>query len=128
IWSCVLVGAVAVLLSLVTLQDSPFDILTNHAMFGAVIFETLAVVSIFVFRRRGMVPQVDPATPAERPYRCWGYPVVPGLYVVMPALILFSMIVREPLQAAIGAAVVAAGALVYGLPRATALPYDSGQT
>src|SRR5207248_2040956 len=53
-----------------------FDILTDFAMFGAVIFETMAVLSIFVFRWR--FPK------AERPYRCWGYPVTPALYVLLP--------------------------------------------
>src|SRR5205807_1502583 len=51
-----------------------FDILTDFAMFGAVIFETLAVTTIFVFRRR--LPNAD------RPYRCVGYPIVPLLYLV----------------------------------------------
>ena len=115
LWSCLMVLAVAVLLTLVKLKDSPFDILTNHAMFGAVIFETLAVVSIFVFRRRGAGRTAEASTTTERPYRCWGYPVVPALYVVLPALILVSMIVQEPLQAAVGAAVVGAGAVVYGI-------------
>jgi amino acid transporter len=105
-WACMLVLGVALLLTMVQMKDSPFDVLTNHAMFGSVIFETLAVVSIFVFRRRGVGRNTGG-------YRCWGYPVVPALYVVLPALILVSMIVQEPLQAGIGAAVVGVGAGVY---------------
>jgi amino acid transporter len=108
-WSCLLVLGVALLLTIVQMKDSPFDVLTNHAMFGAVIFETLAVVSIFVFRRRERLA----GGPPSKGYRCWGYPVVPALYVVLPALILVSMIVQEPLQAGIGAAVVGVGAGVY---------------
>ena len=34
-------------------RDKPlFDMLTDFAMFGAVIFETLAVTTIFIFRKR----------------------------------------------------------------------------
>src|SRR3954453_13341038 len=62
---------------------SHFDRLTDFAMFGAVIFETMAVMSIFVFRWR--------YSRMERPYRCPGYPVVPALYVVLPAFVLVNM-------------------------------------
>ena len=51
------------------LKKSLFDIMTDYAMFGAVIFETLGVATIFIFRRR--LPNAD------RPYRCPGYPIVP---------------------------------------------------
>jgi amino acid transporter len=84
-----------------------FDVLTNFAMFGSVTFETMAVLSIFVFRRR--MPK------AERPYRCWGYPVVPALYVLLPALILGNMFVSQRVEAVAGVAFVWVGAVVYYL-------------
>jgi basic amino acid/polyamine antiporter, APA family len=88
---------------------SLFDILTDLAMFGAVIFETLAVVSIFVFRRRW--------PDAERPYRCVGYPVVPILYVLLPAFVLVNMFLgqKERLEALAGAGFIAVGVAVYFL-------------
>jgi hypothetical protein len=55
-------------------------------MFAAVIFETMAVLSIFQFRRK------YPDMP--RTYRCLGYPWVPALYVLLPALILANMAYR----------------------------------
>ena len=84
---------------------APFDVLTDFAMFGVVIFETMAVLSIFVFRRR--FPH------AERPYRCWGYPVMPALYVLLPALILGNMFFSQRLEAMAGSAVIGLGAMVY---------------
>ncbi len=109
LWACGLVVGVAVLTETGALAPGKqhFDTLTDFAMFGAVIFETMAVVSIFVFRWK--YPD------AERPYRCWGYPVVPALYVVLPALILGNMFVTPKLQmeAAIGTAFIALGAAVY---------------
>ncbi len=87
--------------------DDHFDLLTNFAMFGAVIFETMAVLAIFVFRRRQ--PE------AERPYRCWGYPVVPIVSTLLPALILVSMFLDSAQRgrSLVGLAFIAAGVPVY---------------
>jgi amino acid transporter len=88
-WSALLVIAVAVLTGIGVLDPnkSHFDILTDFAMFGAILFETLAVVSIFVFRQR--LPNAD------RPYRCPGYPVVPILYTIMPGFIVVNTLVQK---------------------------------
>src|SRR5438445_4449760 len=101
-WACILVLAAAVLtrndLPILTAGEwtidlnmpkdkSVFDVLTDFAMFGAVIFETIAVLTIFVFRWR--MPD------AERPYRCPGYPLVPALYVILPAFLLGNMFFRQ---------------------------------
>jgi basic amino acid/polyamine antiporter, APA family len=87
----------------------PFDLLTDFAMFGAVVFETLAVASIFVFRRN--LPD------APRPYRCPGYPVVPAIYIVSFMGVLASYFVNEKkaLQAGSGVAFTLTGAAVYFL-------------
>src|SRR5581483_332914 len=95
-WSSLQVVTVALLTWLGWLEESKshFDRLTDFAMFGAVIFETLAVISIFIFRRRW--PGV------ERPYRCPGYPLVPALYVILPAFVLVNMFVHERIEALAG--------------------------
>ncbi|MHB8734903.1 MAG: amino acid transporter, partial [Terriglobales bacterium] len=44
------------------------------------LFYTLAIMALFAFRRRG-----------ERgPYRSWGYPVLPGIFVVLAVSLLVS--------------------------------------
>ncbi|MBV9122901.1 MAG: APC family permease, partial [Planctomycetes bacterium] len=88
---------------------SLFDVLTDFAMSGAVVFETLAVLSIFVFRRR--------RPDAPRSYRCWGYPVVPALYVLVPAFVLVNMLAhrQERMEALACAGFVTLGALTYGV-------------
>jgi basic amino acid/polyamine antiporter, APA family len=110
-WSSLQVVTVALLTWLGWLEESKshFDRLTEFAMFGAVIFETLAVVSIFVFRRR--------RAEAERPYRCPGYPLVPALYVILPAFIVVNMFLREEtiVEALAGVGFIALGAAVYGV-------------
>lgn len=82
-----------------------FDMLTDFAMFGAVIFETLAVTTIFVFRRR--LPDVP------RPYRCPGYPWVPLLSLTLPIFVLGMMFVNQPFEAMFGVAFVGVGTLAY---------------
>jgi amino acid transporter len=86
-------------------DKSVFDILTDFAMFGAVIFETMAVLSIFVFRRT----QPD----APRPYRCWGYPVVPLLYVLLPGMVLANMFFKQRAEVFTGTAFILLGMAVY---------------
>ena len=109
VWSALQVVVVALLTQVGWLEESKshFDRLTDFAMFGAVIFETLAVVSIFVFRRRW--PN------AERPYRCLGYPLVPALYVILPACVLVNMFLHQYAEAMAGVSFIALGAAVYAI-------------
>jgi amino acid transporter len=121
-WSCILVlGLGALLQSDLPLFDSgqvgpdgkpikksPFDVVTDFAMFGATTFETLAVASVFVFRWK------IPVTPENRPYRCWGYPVLPAVYVVILGAVVANMFFSEQQsEALIGLGFIGVGAFVY---------------
>jgi APA family basic amino acid/polyamine antiporter len=44
-------------------------------------FYMIAASTVFVFRRR------EPH--ADRPYRVWGYPIVPALFVLVAAALLY---------------------------------------
>ena len=70
-------------------------------------FETLAVSTIFVFRRR--IPD------APRPYRCVGYPWVPIVYIIILALVTIATFVGKPGLSLVGVGFIAAGGLVYYL-------------
>jgi basic amino acid/polyamine antiporter, APA family len=70
VWACILVIAFS----------ASFDILTDYAIFGLWIFYGLSMAAVFILRRK--LPK------AERPYRAWGYPVVPILFLLATALIL----------------------------------------
>jgi amino acid transporter len=108
-WSCLLVLGVAILtwLDVLPRDKSHFDMLTDFAIFGSVTFETVAVTTIFVFRRR--LPG------AERPYRCPGYPVVPALYVLILSGVLVNMFISQRTEALTGVGFIALGAGVYYL-------------
>ncbi len=106
IWATIQVLVVGVLTSSGLLSGkSSFDTLTDFSMFGAIIFETLAVLAIFVFRRKW--------PDAPRPYRCLGYPVVPALYVVLPAFVLGNYFFNQLLEATVGVAFILLGLLLY---------------
>ncbi|MGL4553058.1 MAG: APC family permease [Gemmataceae bacterium] len=88
---------------------SPFDIMTDFVIFGSVTFETAAVGTIFMFRRR------IPVTADNRPYRCWGYPVVPALYIAIMAAVLANMFIapEQRTEAFVGMGFIATGAITY---------------
>jgi APA family basic amino acid/polyamine antiporter len=108
-WACGLVLAVGILEAWDWLpsEQSAFDLLTNYVIFGAACFETLAVSTIFVFRRR--LPN------AARPYRCLGYPLVPALYLFLMVLVLANMFFKQRTEALTGLAFIVVGVGVYQL-------------
>jgi basic amino acid/polyamine antiporter, APA family len=57
-----------------------YDQLTDAAVFALTLFYAFVAGSVFVFRRR--IPDV------HRPYRTWGYPVVPIVYLAVTAWLL----------------------------------------
>jgi APA family basic amino acid/polyamine antiporter len=94
-------GAWAALLAL----SGSFDALTDYALFGSWLFYALVGASVFLFRRR--LPH------AERPYRAWGYPAVPALFVAAAALLLANALYTAPRRSLVGLALIAAGLPVY---------------
>ncbi len=105
-WSCLMV----ILVSLLNLGKSTFDTLTDYVIFGAVIFETLAVAAVFVLRVK-----MREQTPTL-PYLCIGYPVVPAVYVLIMGLVLANMIFgKQWFESIIGLTYITVGILVYFL-------------
>jgi len=78
-----------------------YDQLYTYVMFGMVLFYTLTVVGLFRLRRER--PEIP------RPYRCTGYPWLPGLYVLIGVAWTLNMIVTRPMEAGWGTAIVLAG-------------------
>ena len=74
-------------------------------MFALLIFNALAVAAVYVLRRR--MPD------APRPYKAWGYPVVPALFLLATLYLMVNTLVATPGRALIGLGIVAAGLPVY---------------
>ncbi len=83
--------------------------LLDYVIFAALLFYVLTVAGIFVLRRRR--PQ------AERPYKAWGYPVVPALYIVFATLIMIDLLIYKPAYTWPGLGLVLTGLPVYYLWR-----------
>ncbi len=103
-WSMLLVVGVAII---APAEKSAFDIITDFAMFGALSFETLAVASIFVFRKR------FPKSEVALPYRCPLFPVLPIIFVCGLTAVLVNMFWSQTREAATGVGFILVGAMVY---------------
>lgn len=87
-----------------TLSGS-FDQLTDLAIFAFWLFYGLVAAAVFVFRWR------EPN--AERPYRTWGYPVVPALFVLTTVYLIGTTIYNYPARSLAGLVIIALGLPVY---------------
>ena len=101
VWSVLLVGVLAASFAL----SGGFDVLTDMYIFVLWIFYGLAVSAVFVLRRKQ--PE------AERPYRVWGYPVVPALFVLVALYLLANTLYATPGRAMLGLSLIAIGMPVY---------------
>ena len=77
------------------------------AIFAEWLFYMITGSTVFVFRRRE--PQ------AERPYRVWGYPLVPALFIVASAALLYYTFTDNLKSSAAGCLVILAGVPVFYL-------------
>jgi APA family basic amino acid/polyamine antiporter len=93
IWACILA------------MSGSFDTLTDYVVFGSWIFYALVTTSVFVFRRK--YPN------AERPYKAFGYPVVPILFLLVAGWLIVNTIWTSPKQSFIGIFLIALGLPVY---------------
>ena len=83
-----------------------YQTLFTRVIYTEWLFFALMAVGLFVLRRR---PGYDP------PYRTWGYPVVPAVFILTSLAIVANQIYRRPGEAAVGLGLVAIGAPVYYL-------------
>jgi basic amino acid/polyamine antiporter, APA family len=93
------------------LLTGSFDRLLTFAMFSIVAFSTLTVGAVMLLRLRR--PELG------RPFRVPGYPVVPALFVLVNAWVLWSVVTGPYLRdAMIGVAIVVTGVPAYAAFRA----------
>lgn len=84
-----------------------FGLLTNFVVYSANIVYALCVLAVYVLRLRH--PEW------ARPYRAWGYPLVPGLYLAGMSWFLYMAYYAEPESSGVGLLLMALGLPVYGL-------------
>jgi basic amino acid/polyamine antiporter, APA family len=81
----IIVGVWSIALSLG--PSGKFEEMLKFAVFGAWIFLGLAVLGVFILRKR------RPDLP--RPYRTWGYPVTPAVFILAALFILVNTLVKS---------------------------------
>lgn len=95
IWACVLV------------LSGTFDQLTDMIIFAVFIFYGATTLGVFILRKK------MPDTP--RPYKVWGYPVVPAIVIVFCVVLIANTVLSRPREAAIGAILIITGVPMYYL-------------
>jgi len=99
--SVLLIGSLACVLALI----GSFDTLTDYVVFAMWIFYALITGSIFIYRKK--FPQL------ERPYKAWGYPVVPVIFILVAIWLLYRTVMDAPQQAVTGLVIILLGLPVY---------------
>jgi APA family basic amino acid/polyamine antiporter len=97
IWSSVLV------------LSGTFDQLTDMLIFAVYIFYGAIALGVFILRKR--MPDV------HRPYKVWGYPVIPAIFILFCIGLFFNTIITRPRESVIGLSLILSGIPVFYLLR-----------
>lgn len=82
-----------------------YGTLLDWVIFAVLIFYVLTIAGLFVLRRK--------RPDAERPYRAFGYPVIPALYIVAASAIALVLLIYKPATSLPGLVIVLTGIPVY---------------
>ena len=99
----------AIIAGLFTLTGG-YQSLYTKAIFSEFLFYALCTAGVFVLRRR------EPGLP--RPYRTWGYPLVPAIFVILSVCLLVNTFWQQRADSMWGVALVASGIPAYWVWRA----------
>jgi len=91
--------------SIVLTVSGTFDILTDIYIFVLFVFFGMSGAAIFILRRRW--------PDARRPYRVWGYPFVPAVFLLVTTYLLINTLLATPTRALAGIGLIIVGLPVY---------------
>lgn len=91
--------------SMVLALSGTYEQLFTYVMFSSILFSAAAGVALFVLRR------THPDHP--RPYRAWGYPILPLVFVGGSAAFVLNTLLERPVESIAGLGLLAAGVPVY---------------
>lgn len=100
---CVVAGGLAL--------SGTYQQLFTYVVFGSWVFYALGCAAVLRLRRT--------APDLARPYRAWGYPVTPLVFIAFATWLVISSILETPREAAVGAAFILAGVPAYAYLRRT---------
>lgn len=93
IWACLLV------------LSGTFDQLTDMIIFAVFIFYGATTLGVFILRKKMPL--------AVRPYKVWGYPIIPAIVILFCLGLFFNTIYSRPREAAIGLVLILTGVPFY---------------
>jgi APA family basic amino acid/polyamine antiporter len=79
--------------------------LLDYVVFAVLIFYVLTITGIFILRKK--MPD------AERPYRAFGYPVIPAIYIILATVIMLILLFYKTKYTWLGLVIVILGIPVY---------------
>jgi APA family basic amino acid/polyamine antiporter len=95
VWACVLC------------VSGKYGDLLMYSTFASLIFYILTIAGIFILRKK------EPET--ERPYKAFGYPLIPALYILVTLSICIDLLIYQPLNTGLGLGIVLLGIPIYYL-------------
>jgi APA family basic amino acid/polyamine antiporter len=93
IWTCILC------------ISGTYGDLLDYVVFAVLLFYILSIAGIFILRKK--------RPKADRPYRAFGYPFVPSLYILLAAAVSFDLLIFKPGYTWPGLGIVLLGIPVY---------------
>lgn len=97
--------------AIVLTLSGTYEQLFTYVMFASILFSV--ATGLALFRLRVTRPE------HPRPYRAWGYPWVPALYVIGASAFVLNTLVERPFESVIGLVIVLTGIPVYLMQRRT---------
>ena len=95
--------------SIVLALSGTYEQLFTYVMFASILFSAAAGLALFRLRR------THPEHP--RPYRAWGYPWVPAIFILGSLAFVLNTLVERPMESLAGLGLVALGIPVYFFSR-----------
>jgi APA family basic amino acid/polyamine antiporter len=102
--------------SVLCLSGTYSDLL-DYVVFAVLIFYVLTIAGLFILRKKRPT--------AERPYKAFGYPVIPALYIIIATLICVDLLFVRPNYTWPGLIIVLLGIPVYLLWHKKKIPLPS---
>jgi basic amino acid/polyamine antiporter, APA family len=79
--------------------------LLDYTVFSVLIFYILTILGVFILRKK------QPDTP--RPYKAFGYPIIPAIYLLFAATLCINLLIFKPLASGAGLLIIALGIPVF---------------
>ncbi len=94
----------AVLAAIIAFSGT-FDTVITYTTFAMTLFSTLTVAGVMVLRKTN--PNLT------RPYRTWGYPITPLLFIIANCWFMYFLLSKKFAETAVGIAIIALGFVLY---------------